>query len=126
MRPGPARGETATLPVTVTPDMTARVAGREIHPTYGTVAVVQHVEQVCRAMLEPHLEDGEEGVGYRLEIVHHAPAPIGSELVLTATVADVGPKRLLCEVSVRRGTVLIAQASFEQRVVPDGEFAAEL
>lgn len=126
VRPGPARGEVATSEVTVTPDMAARIGGREIHPAYGTLAMVRHVEELCRSLLEPHLEDDEEGVGYRLEVVHHAPAPVGSQLVLTATVADVGPKRLLCEVSVRRGNVLIAQASFEQRVVPAAEFTAQL
>lgn len=126
MTPGPARGETATLEVTVTPDMTARVGGREIHRAYGTVAVVQHVEQLCRTILEPHLDEDEEGVGYRIEVVHHAPAPLGAELVLTATVADVGPKRLLCEVSVRHGGRLVAQASFEQRVVPADEPTTQL
>lgn len=106
--------------------MTARVGGREIHPAYGTVALVGHVESLCRSILEPHLEPGEDGVGYRMEVVHHAPAPVGAELTLTATVADVDPRRLLCEVSARHGTRLVAQASFDQRVVPAADFTATI
>jgi predicted thioesterase len=93
VHPGPAPGQTATLTFTVTPAMAASVGRRRIHPVYGTAAFVEHVEQVCRGMLEPHLEEGEEGVGYRLEVVHRAPAPVGAELVLTATAGGVGPRR---------------------------------
>lgn len=126
MRPGPARGETATLEVTVTSDMTARVGGEEIHPVYGTAALVQHIEQVSRSLLVPHLEPDEEGVGYAIEATHRAPVPVGARLVFTATVARVGPRELICEVLVRQGTALVARGSFEQRVVPRDRFRAEV
>jgi predicted thioesterase len=126
MRPGPPRGETATLEVTVTDDMTARVDGRQIHPVYGTTALVQHVEQVCRQVLVPHLEPGEEGVGYQVEVTHRSPVPVGAKLTLTAEVAQVGHQRLVCEVLVRQGTRIVARGSFEQRVVSRDEFEAEI
>ncbi len=126
MRPGPARGETAGLTVTVTPEMTARVAGREIHPVYGTGALVAHVEEICRSLLEPHLEPGEEGVGHEMSVSRRAPIPVGAELRLVATVADVTPRRLLCEVVARLGNLVVARASFEQRIVPAEDFRAEI
>lgn len=126
MRPGPARGETATLEVEVTPDMTARVDDAEIHPVYGTAALVQHMEQVCRQILVPHLEDGEEGVGYSIEATHRAPIPVGARIVLTATVAKVGPGSLVCEVIVRDGPALVARGSFEQRIVPLADFRSRV
>lgn len=126
MRPGPPRGETATLEVTVTEAMTARVAGQQIHPVYGTAALVQHVEEVSRRLLVPHLEPGEEGVGYQIEVTHRAPVPIGAKLVLTAEVAQVGAQRLICEVLVRNGSRIVARGSFEQRVVTREEFEAEV
>lgn len=124
MRPGPARGDSATLDVTVTSEMTARVAGQEIHPVYGTAALVEHVEQVCRELLVPHLEPHEEGVGYRIDVTHREPVPVGARLELTATVAKVGSRELTCEVLVRRGTAIVARGTFEQRVVPLDEFRA--
>lgn len=126
MRPGPARGDTESIEIVVTDDMTATVGGREIHPIYGTGALVAHIEEVCRALLEPHLEPDEEGVGYRIEAVHASPATVGTKLTVTATVADVGPQRLLCEVAVRDGTRRVANGSFEQRVVDREDFAADL
>lgn len=126
MRPGPARGSTHTLEVTITRDMTARVAGEEIHPVYGTVALVEHIEQVCREMLVPHLEPGEEGVGYSVEAMHRAPVTVGTRLVFTATVARVGPKQLVCEILVRDGGRIVARGSMEQRVVDADEFEAQV
>lgn len=126
MRPGPARGATATLEVTVDDSMTAQVSGEEIHPVYGTGALVQHIEEVCRRLLVPHLEEGEEGVGYSIEAQHRHPVPAGAHIVLTATVAIVGPKRLVCEVLVRQDTAIVARGSFEQRVVDLEEFRAEV
>jgi fluoroacetyl-CoA thioesterase len=126
MRPGPARGETASVTFTVTPEMTARVGEREIHPAFGTHALVAQIERLCRELLEPHLEEGEEGVGYEIRATHHAPAPVGAELEMTATVADVNSKRLLCEIGIRRGSTLVATGSFEQRLVDAEEFNAGL
>lgn len=126
MRPGPARGETATLEITVTPDMTARVGGEEIHPVYGTAALVQHVEEVCRTILLPHLEPGEEGVGYHMDVTHRAPVPVGATVTFTASVAKVGPQELICEILARSGSALVARGSFTQRVVDSKEFRASI
>lgn len=126
MQPGPARGETASIEVTVSPSMAARVGGDTIHPVYGTTAMVQHVEQVCRELLVPHLEPGEEGVGFRIELLHRAPAPIGAAVVLTATVAKSSRNEVVCEVVVRHGATMIARGTFEQRVVDLEEFRASL
>jgi predicted thioesterase len=126
MRPGPPRGEHVARTITVTPAMTARVAGREIHPVYGTGALVAHVEALCRSLLEPHLEPHEEGVGTALELVYRAPVPVGEPVELVATVAAVGPHRLVCEVLARHRGSVVARGSFEQRVVDRVAFAAEI
>jgi fluoroacetyl-CoA thioesterase len=126
MRPGPARGEIASDTFIVTDDMAARVGDRVIHPVLGTPALVSQMEVVCRRLLEPHLEEDEDGVGYELRATHHKPAPVGAELTVTATVADVNSKRLLCEVAVRHGTQLVASGSFDQRVVAAEDFAERI
>ncbi len=126
MQIGPARGETATLDVLVTQDMAPQTAHGDTAPVYGTVAMVGHMEQVCRTLLMPHLEAGEDAVGRGVDITHRQPAPIGAALTLTATVAEVRPQRLKCEVLVRQGNRLVARGSLEQRVVRMEEFAAEV
>lgn len=110
----------------MTPEMTATVGGAEIHPVYGTAALVSHVEEVCRQLLVPHLEEGEEGVGAHIDVMHRAPVPVGATVTLTATVQRVAPTQLICEVLVRDRTRLVARGSFEQRVVKLDEFRAEV
>jgi fluoroacetyl-CoA thioesterase len=112
--------------VTVAPDASARIGDREIHAVYGTVAIVGDIERLCRTLLEPHLEPGEEGVGARLELLHRAPVPVGETVTLTATVATVGPTVLTCEVLARHGGTIVARGSFEQRVVHASAFGAEV
>ena len=126
MRPGPPRGATVTFELTVTPEMCARVGGTQVHAVYGTVSLVEHIEQVCREVLAPHLEPGEEGVGTKLDILHRAPVPVGERLTLVATVATVAPTSLTCEVMVRHGGTIIARGSFEQRIVRSDAFQAEI
>lgn len=123
MRPGPPRGATATLSVTVQPEV-----GRDGDDpgTYTTAPLAADVERVCRQLVEPHLETAEVAVGVRLELLHRAPVPQGEEVTLTATVATVGPTGVTCEVLARHRGVIVARASFEQRVVAAGAFAREV
>lgn len=118
MRPGPPRGATATLEVTVTPEMTPHTRSGAAPPMCGTAALSWHVERLCRDLLEPHLEHGEEGMGAELELSHRAPVPVGETMTLTATVASVAPSRLVCEVLVRHAGTNVARGSFEQHVLP--------
>ena len=126
MRSGPPRGATASLDVTITPAMTAMIGGREIHAVYGTVPLVGHIEEVCRGLLEPHLEPDEEGVGVSLDVTHHAPVPVGETVSVVATVAAVDPTRLVCEVAVRHAGAIVARGSFEQRTVRRETFRSQI
>lgn len=112
------------MDIVVTQDMTSDVSATA--RVYGSVALVGHMEQVCREILEPHLEDGEDAVGHGVDITHRAPVPVGANVTLTATVAEVRPQQLKCEVLVRQGGRLVARGSFTQRVVKVTEFDAEV
>jgi fluoroacetyl-CoA thioesterase len=126
MRPGPARGTSIDDTFVVTSEMAAVIDGRQIHPVYGTGALVADIERLCRQLLEPHLEPGEEGVGARLDILHRAPVPVGESVTLTATVASVGPTSLTCEVIARHGGTIVARGSFEQKLVDLERFRADV
>lgn len=126
MRPGPARGTSIEDRFVVTSEHTAKVDGSEIHPVYGTGAFVADVERLCRRLLEPHLEPGEEGVGARLEILHRAPVAVGETVTLTATVASVGLTSLMCEVVAKHGGTIVARGTFEQRLVDLERFRSDV
>jgi fluoroacetyl-CoA thioesterase len=110
--------------VAVTDEMTAAFADEAVHPVYGTAALVRHMEQVSRRLLVPHLEEGEEGVGVRIEALHKAPVPVGEEVELVATVANVNPRRLITEVVARSRGHVVARGTFEQAVVDLAEWRA--
>jgi fluoroacetyl-CoA thioesterase len=126
MRPGPPRGATATFDVAVTPDMAAHAATSPPVAVCGTAALCHLVEQICREVLEPHLESDEEGVGAALELAYRVPVPVGETMNLTATVAVVGPTKLVCEVLVRHAGQNVARGSFEQQVVSSSTLRQEI
>lgn len=126
MRPGPPRGATSTLEVTVTPDMTAYAQADQAPPVCGAAALAALVERIGRELLEPHLESGEEGLGAALELSYRVPVPVGEAMTLTATVAVVGPAKLVCEVLVRHAGANVARGSFEQVLIPTADLAAEV
>ena len=125
MRPGPPRGATATLDVVVTPDMAAHAIESPPVAVCGTAALCRLVERICREVLEPHLESEEEGVGTALELAYRVPVPVGETMNLTATVAVVGPTKLVCEVLVRHAGQNVARGSFEQQVVSSSTLRQE-
>lgn len=124
MRAGPPRGASETMVVEVTDEMAAAFDDEQVHPVYGTAALVRHVEQVSRRLLKPHLQEGEEGVGVRVSVEHRAPVPVGARVELTASVADVNPHHLVTEVTARFSGRVVARGTFEQAVVELAEWRA--
>lgn len=117
MRPGPPRGTTATLDITVTADMASSVTGRSTGATYGTRALLGHVERICRQIVEPHLEAGELAIDVAIEVRHREPVPVGDHITLEATVASVEPTKVICEVMVRSNGTVVARGTLEQAIV---------
>ena len=130
MRPGPARGTTATTEVVVEPSMTdadsATAIDPALPPTFGTLAMADEVARIARTVLDGHLEDDEVVVPGRLEIIHRAPIAVGTTVQLDATVQMVEPDRVTCEVLVRNDGVVAARASYELEVVRRSEWLERL
>lgn len=122
MRPGPPRGATATLEVTVRPDAAAPAEPA----AYGMTQLAADVAEVCQSLLDGHLEAGEGAVGVKLDLLQRAPVPVGETVLLTATVASVAPSTLTAEVLARHRGTIVARGSYEQRIVTASAFAAEV
>ena len=117
----PSVGETAELEITVTPEMTARLFDREIHPVYGTQWMVRHVEESGRLLVERHLQPTEDATGYAIELRHERPARVGDVVVVEARVVHADARECVTEHEVRGpdGKV-VGRARFVQRYVPRG------
>ena len=110
-------GSTATLVVQVTDEMTARFSDEDVHPVYATASLVRHLEQVSRRLLKPHLEEGEEGVGVRVEAESLVPVRVGEHVELVATVTEADARRLCTEVEARTNGRVVGRGRFVQAVV---------
>jgi fluoroacetyl-CoA thioesterase len=107
--------------VTVTPEMTARLFGREMHPVYGTAWMVRHVEEAGRLLVEPYLGPEEDASGYHISLTHLRPARVGERLTLVARVTQVDDRQCTCEVEVHGPAGLVGRATFVQRYVRRGQ-----
>jgi predicted thioesterase len=116
----PTVGEAATLEVTVTPDMTARLFGREVHPVYATAWMVRHVEESGRLVVERSLGDGEDATGYRIELTHERPARVGDLLTISARVVRADDSECVTDHEVAGPSGIIGRARFVQRYVDRG------
>ena len=97
-------------------DSTIGFMGEEAR-VYATPAVVCDIEQLSRALLAPHLDEGEETVGTRVEIDHLAPTPLGMWAELVATVVDVDRRAVTLEVGGRDAVEAIVRGRHGRFVV---------
>ncbi|MDA8205901.1 MAG: polymerase, partial [Thermaerobacter sp.] len=85
MREGLKEGNSSTVETVVTENMVARLGGRKIHPVLATAQMIEWMEWAGRKLILPYLEDGEDAVGYAVDIVHLAPTVVGESFSATAT-----------------------------------------
>lgn len=118
MKPGLRAGLEEVLYVQVTPEMVVEFGGKPLHPFYPTYWACHHAEYVSRRLLEPFLENHEDGVGSGLFIHHHAPALVGQHLRIVAIVTRVRAHHLACRFEITEQGRRIAHGNVHQVVVP--------
>jgi fluoroacetyl-CoA thioesterase len=112
-------GATHDLTWTVTPEKTADAMGNPGVHVFATPWVVALLEQVCGAMITPHLPPGASTVGTMVEMRHLAATPVGMEVRATATLLETDGRRFLFSVEARDARDKIAEGRHERFVVPD-------
>jgi fluoroacetyl-CoA thioesterase len=100
MKPTLAPGLATTRRVTVDEKRTIGFMGEEGR-VYATPELVRDIEMTCRELLLGHADPGEDSVGMRVELDHLAPTPLGLEVEISATVAEVKGRVVTFEVSAR-------------------------
>jgi fluoroacetyl-CoA thioesterase len=111
-------GNTATVIFTVTDAMQPRFDGSIVHPVCSTWDLAHQFEIAARKALVPHLEANEEGIGANLSIDHCAPAPLGREVVVTATVTKIDKTTVVCSIEGKCGESVVATGEQKQRIFP--------
>jgi predicted thioesterase len=74
-------------------------------------------------LVERHLAPEEDATGYSISLTHERPAPIGTPLVVTATVVAVDDRQCTTEIQVNAPFGVVGRGTFVQRYVPRGWLA---
>ena len=95
-------------------------------PMYSTPAMVSHFEGLCLKMLLRFLDPGENSVGYRVDVRHMAPTPIGMKVTVKGKVKEVDGRKCVFEVEAYNETgTKIGEGIHERRVIDMSRFAGQ-
>jgi fluoroacetyl-CoA thioesterase len=119
----PSPGEEAEIEVTVTEDMLVDLGGRRIHPVYATAWLVRHMEEAGRALVERHLDPGEDATGYSISLVHHSPARPGDTLTVTATATGADERSCEARIEVHGPRGMVGRGTLVQRYIKEGQLS---
>jgi fluoroacetyl-CoA thioesterase len=85
--------------------------------------MVAHFEGLCLQLLQKHLDSGETSVGYRVDIKHMAPTPIGMDVTVKGKVAEVDGRKVVFEVEAYNASgAKIGEGFHERRVIDMARF----
>lgn len=110
-------GHQFTMRVRVTDAMTATFFGSTIHRVYATFALIEHAEYASRQAILPFLDPEDDAVGAAVAAQHSASAIVGDVVTITATIAEVDGRTIVCGFTVANGSQLLATGTQTQRVV---------
>ncbi len=93
-------------------------------PMYSTPSMVGHFEGLCLRMLIPFQDAGETSVGYKVNIKHTAPTPIGQKVTIKSRVKDQDHRKVVFEVKAyNESGTKIGEGEHERRVIDMSRFA---
>ena len=118
LRPG--LSAIATMVVTDTDTAVALRSGDV--PALATPRVVGLAEEASVQAVSGLLDDDQTTVGFRVQLDHLAPTPIGGEVAAEATLESVASRRLTFRVSVTDGRGLVAAGRITRVVVDRQRF----
>jgi predicted thioesterase len=112
-------GTTHEITRTVTADMTADALGNTGVMVFATPCVLTLIENVCSAMIQPHLPPGAATVGTVVEMKHLGATPLGMEVRAKATLLETDGRRFVFSVEVADAKEKVAEATHERFLVND-------
>ena len=113
-------GTAASVTLHVGEADTAVAFGSGDVPVLATPRVVALAEQATVAAVAGELPPGHTTVGYRVQLTHLAPSPVGASVRADVVLESVEGRRLVFRVSVTDGRGLVA-AGYVTRVVVERE-----
>ncbi|HUF54639.1 MAG TPA: thioesterase family protein [Dehalococcoidia bacterium] len=93
-------------------------------PMYSTPTMVGHFEQLCLKVMLPFLEQGENSVGYKVDIKHTAPTTIGQKVTVKAKAIESTERKAVFEVEAYNDSgAKIGEGTHERRAIDMSRFS---
>lgn len=126
MKPEFQPGASDEQTITTTPEMGIVHLGPGAPSMYSTPAMLQLVEGTCVRLMSRHVEPGEQSVGYRVELRHLAPTPIGKQVTAKVALREINGRRYLFDFECwNEDGVKIGEGLHERAVIDISRFAGQ-
>ena len=109
-------GLTATCRITVDTARTIGFMGEELR-VYSTPSLLYDVEVACRELILPHVGEGKDSVGTRVEFDHVGATLLGMWVEITVTLTEVNGPAVTFEFAARDEVEEVARGKHNRYVV---------
>ncbi len=109
-------GLTATTRIDVDTARTIGFMGEDLR-VYSTPSLLYDVEVACRELILPHVGEGKDSVGTRVEFDHVGATLLGMWVEITVTLAEVNGPAVTFEFSARDAVEEVARGKHSRFVV---------
>lgn len=93
-------GAATTRRFTVDKDRTIDFLGEELR-VYATPEMIRDIEVTCLEFLQEFCDEGESSVGVSVNVMHTGATPLGNDVEISATIAEVDGRRVTFDVVVK-------------------------
>ena len=125
MKEGFVPGTSESQTITTSPEMGITHLGPSVPSMYSTPSMVSLIEMTCVRLISRYVDEGEQSVGYRVNITHLAPTTIGKTVTATVTLREVNGRRFIFDTEVtNEDGVKIGEGSHERALIDIKRFAA--
>ncbi len=118
MKPEFVAGMSGEMSITTTPEMGITHLGPGVPSMYSTPSMVQLIESTCVQLMSRYVEEGEQSVGYHVDVKHLAPTQIGKRVTARVRLREINGRRYLFDVEVEsEDGVKIGEGQHERAVI---------
>ncbi len=124
MKPELKPGVSDEQTITTTSEMGIVHLGPDAPSMYSTPAMVALIEGTCVRLLSRYVDAGEQSVGYRIDIRHLAPTPVGKQVTAKVALREVNGRRYIFDVECwNEDGVKIGEGLHERALIDISRFA---
>lgn len=119
-------GMSAEQTITTTPEMGITHLGPNAPRMFSTPSMIGLMEGTCVHFLTPHTGEGEQTVGFRVDVKHLAPTKIGQKVTAKVTLKEIQGRRLFFDVEAyNEDGTKIGEGVHERVVISVSRFAGQ-